>query len=156
MARWGWLLACLALAVFASLFPREAQAHPLGNFTINHHSSLEFAGQNARITYVLDLAEIPTLQQRESLDADGEKLSGKESDAYLDAEDALPRGRPEAAGRRRGLAARGRRSLGGVPARPGGAPDPAHQGQSAGRASEKLARSGPLCRQYLREPLGVA
>ena len=68
MARWGWLLACLALAVFASLFPREAQAHPLGNFTINHHSSLEFAGQNARITYVLDLAEIPTLQQRESLD----------------------------------------------------------------------------------------
>jgi nickel/cobalt exporter len=84
MARWGWLLACLALAVFASLFPREAQAHPLGNFTINHHSSLEFAGQNARITYVLDLAEIPTLQQVESLDADGD-LSGKESDAYLDA-----------------------------------------------------------------------
>src|SRR5687768_9185233 len=86
MARWGWLLACLALAVFASLFPREAQAHPLGNFTINHHSSLEFAGQNARITYVLDLAEIPTLQQRESLDADADgELSGKESDAYLDA-----------------------------------------------------------------------
>lgn len=86
MARWGWLLACLALAVFASLFPREAQAHPLGNFTINHYSSLEFAGQNAHITYVLDLAEIPTLQQRESMDADGDgELSGKESDAYLDA-----------------------------------------------------------------------
>jgi nickel/cobalt transporter (NicO) family protein len=84
MARWGWLLACLALVVFASLSPREAQAHPLGNFTINHFSSLEFAGESARIIYVLDLAEIPTLQQKESLDADG-VLSDKESEAYLDA-----------------------------------------------------------------------
>ncbi len=87
MLRWGWLLACLALAVFALLLPREAQAHPLGNFTINHYSSLEFAEKTARITYVLDLAEIPTLQQKARLDADGDgKLSNKESDAYLDAE----------------------------------------------------------------------
>ncbi len=86
MARWGWLLACLALAVFASLSPREAQAHPLGNFTINHYSSLEFAGERARITYVLDLAEIPTLQQKERLDTDGDgELSDIESEAYLDA-----------------------------------------------------------------------
>jgi ABC-type nickel/cobalt efflux system permease component RcnA len=87
MVRWGWALACLALAVFASLIPREAQAHPLGNFTINHYSRLEFAEENARITYVLDYAEIPTLQQRARLDANGDgELSGKESDAYLDAE----------------------------------------------------------------------
>src|SRR5215211_2999590 len=87
MARWGWLLACLALAVFAALFPREAQAHPLGNFTINHYSSLEFAEETARIDYVLDLAEVPTLQQKAHLDADGDgELSDEESDAYLDAE----------------------------------------------------------------------
>src|SRR5215217_7467703 len=87
MARWGWLLACLALVVFASLFPREAQAHPLGNFTINHYSSLEFAEETARIDYVLDLAEIPTLQQKAHLDADGDgELSHDESEAYLDAE----------------------------------------------------------------------
>ena len=87
MARRGWMLSCLAFAVFASLIPREAQAHPLGNFTINHYSSLEFAEKTARITYVLDLAEIPTLQQKARLDADGDgKLSNKESDAYLDAE----------------------------------------------------------------------
>jgi nickel/cobalt exporter len=87
MIRWGWLLACLALAVFASLLPREAQAHPLGNFTINHYSSLEFAGETVRITYVLDLAEIPTFQQMDRLDADGDaKLSDTEAAAYLDTE----------------------------------------------------------------------
>jgi nickel/cobalt transporter (NicO) family protein len=87
MARWGRLLGCLAVAVFASLLPREAQAHPLGNFTINHYSSLEFAEETARIVYVLDLAEIPTLQQKAYLDADGDgELSPNESDAYLDAE----------------------------------------------------------------------
>ena len=86
MGRRGWLLACLALAVFVSLLPREAQAHPLGNFTINHYSDLEFAGETARITYILDLAEIPTLQQKGDLDTDGDgDLSSGESDAYLDA-----------------------------------------------------------------------
>jgi nickel/cobalt transporter (NicO) family protein len=87
MARWGWPLACLAFAVFASLIPREAQAHPLGNFTINHYSSIEFAEETARITYVLDSAEIPTLQQKAHLDANGDgKLSDEEANAYLEAE----------------------------------------------------------------------
>src|SRR5215211_7435065 len=86
MVRWGWLLAWLAFAVFASLIPREARAHPLGNFTINHYSSLEFAEETTRITYVLDFAEIPTLQQKARLDADGDgKLSDREVNAYLDA-----------------------------------------------------------------------
>ncbi|MBA2712520.1 MAG: hypothetical protein H0U55_03070, partial [Rubrobacteraceae bacterium] len=86
MARWGWLLVCLALAVFATVSPREAQAHPLGNFTINHYSSLEFADEQARIDYVLDLAEIPTFQQKGQLDRNEDgKLSDAEARAYLDA-----------------------------------------------------------------------
>ena len=86
MARWSWLLACLAFAVFASLIPREAQAHPLGNFTINHYSRLEFADEKARIDYVLDFAEIPTFQQKGRLDPnDDGKLSDAEARAYLDA-----------------------------------------------------------------------
>jgi nickel/cobalt exporter len=86
MARWSWLLACFAFAVFAPLIPREAQAHPLGNFTINHYSRLEFADEKARIDYVLDFAEIPTFQQKGKLDPneDGE-LSDAETRAYLDA-----------------------------------------------------------------------
>src|SRR5919107_3533196 len=87
MARLAWLVACLAFAAFASLIPREAQAHPLGNFTINHCSSLQFTEENARITYVLDFAEIPTLQQKARLDTDGDgKLSEEEANAYLEAE----------------------------------------------------------------------
>jgi nickel/cobalt transporter (NicO) family protein len=87
MARLAWLVACLAFAGFASLIPREAQAHPLGNFTINHYSSLQFTEENARIAYVLDFAEIPTLQQKARLDADGDgRLSEAEANAYLEAE----------------------------------------------------------------------
>ena len=87
MARWGWMLSCFAFAAFASLIPREAQAHPLGNFTINHYSSLQFTEENARITYVLDFAEIPTLQQKARLDSDGDgKLTDREANAYLEAE----------------------------------------------------------------------
>jgi nickel/cobalt transporter (NicO) family protein len=86
MFRWSWLLACLAFAVFASLIPREAQAHPLGNFTINHYSRLEFADEKARIDCVLDFAEIPTFQQKGQLDPNEDgKLSDAEAQAYLDA-----------------------------------------------------------------------
>ena len=86
MARWGWLLVCLALAVSASLIPREAQAHPLGNFTINHYSRLEFADQKAHIDYVLDFAEIPTFQQKGQLDSNEDgNLSDAEARAYLNA-----------------------------------------------------------------------
>src|SRR5215213_8837167 len=86
MFRGSWLLACLAFAVFASLIPREAQAHPLGNFTINHYSRLEFADEKARIDFVLDFAEIPTFKQKGKLDPNEDsKLSDAEARAYLDA-----------------------------------------------------------------------
>ena len=53
-----------ALAVFAALLaqPREASAHPLGNFTVNHYAGIELAGNRVFVRYVLDLAEIPTFQ----------------------------------------------------------------------------------------------
>jgi nickel/cobalt transporter (NicO) family protein len=83
------LLVCfvLALAVPTLLPSRGAEAHPLGNFTINHYSRLEFAHEKAHIDYVLDFAEIPTFQQKRQLDPndDGE-LSDAEARSYLDAE----------------------------------------------------------------------
>jgi nickel/cobalt transporter (NicO) family protein len=87
-ALWLWLSLCLITLAFLVLLPfKEAEAHPLGNFTINHYSRLEFADETVRITYVLDLAEIPTFQQMDRLDADGDaKLSDAEAAAYLDSE----------------------------------------------------------------------
>jgi nickel/cobalt exporter len=86
---WLWLSLSLitTLAIVVLLPFKEAEAHPLGNFTINHYSRLEFVDETVRIIYVLDLAEIPTFQQMDRLDADGDaKLSEAEAAAYLDAE----------------------------------------------------------------------
>jgi nickel/cobalt exporter len=54
------ILAGLVLAVIAGM--GAAQAHPLGNFTINHLARLEPEGGQLRVHYVLDIAEIPTFQ----------------------------------------------------------------------------------------------
>lgn len=35
-------------------------AHPMGNFSVSHYTCLEVSAQGAHVTYVLDLAEVPT------------------------------------------------------------------------------------------------
>ncbi len=57
---------CLA----ALLAPGAAQAHPLGNFTINRHTAIELSGGRIYVQYALDLAEIPTLQEGKRVRAD--------------------------------------------------------------------------------------
>ena len=57
------LLAVLAVTLAA---PAIAVAHPLGNFTINRHSRIEISGDHLYVVYVLDLAEIPTFQARQT------------------------------------------------------------------------------------------
>jgi nickel/cobalt exporter len=57
-------LVLLALVVAALLGAAAAQAHPLGNFTVNRFSRVEVAGDRLYVRYVLDLAEIPTYQAR--------------------------------------------------------------------------------------------
>ncbi len=59
-------LAGVVVAVAALALPAVAMAHPLGNFTINHSSSLAVSGDRAYVHYVLDMAEIPTLQGRQA------------------------------------------------------------------------------------------
>ncbi len=77
----------LVVIMFSLLPPGRVEAHPLGNFTINHYSRLEFARDDVRVTYVLDFAEIPAFQQMKRLDSDGDGvLSNGEATAYLDAE----------------------------------------------------------------------
>ena len=68
------LLNCLtsivAIAlVFLSWVPL-ADAHPLGNFTINHYAGLHIERDHVGIDYVLDMAEIPAFQEIRQLDLD--------------------------------------------------------------------------------------
>ncbi len=41
-----------------------AAAHPLGNFTVNHLSTVRISDDRVEVRYVLDEAEIPTVQNR--------------------------------------------------------------------------------------------
>ena len=60
-----------------------ALAHPLGNFTVNHYARVEVGSQNVRVRYVLDLAEIPSIQETRAADTDGNgAVSAAELDAY--------------------------------------------------------------------------
>jgi len=52
----------LLVALAALLAPAAAIAHPLGNFTVNRYSAIELSGESVYLHYVVDLAEIPTVQ----------------------------------------------------------------------------------------------
>lgn len=56
-----------ALAVPAS----PAQAHPLGDFTVNQYAGLHLTTTSVTIDYVLDLAELPTVAERARIETDG-------------------------------------------------------------------------------------
>jgi nickel/cobalt transporter (NicO) family protein len=66
-------LAILAAAGLAfALAPGSATAHPLGNFTTNQLVEVRISAHTLAIDYVLDQAEIPTFQQVQRFDADGD------------------------------------------------------------------------------------
>ena len=72
----------------------SAAAHPLGNFTINHHAGLNVRRDAIVITYVLDMAEIPAFQEILSLDANRDGITeSDETIAYhsVKCETILPR-----------------------------------------------------------------
>jgi nickel/cobalt transporter (NicO) family protein len=52
-----------------------AMAHPMGNFSVNHYSRLHFGRSGVELTYVMDLAEIPTFQLQGSGTVDAAKLA---------------------------------------------------------------------------------
>jgi len=52
----------LLVTLCCLLVPAVASAHPLGNFTINRFARVEVAGDRLYVRYVVDMAEIPTLQ----------------------------------------------------------------------------------------------
>lgn len=62
----------------------SAAAHPMGNFAICHYARLQADPSDIRIHYVIDMAEIPALSEKETLDADHNgSVSPAEKSAYL-------------------------------------------------------------------------
>jgi len=70
------LLAPLLGLAMALCFPVVASAHPLGNFTVNHYSGIVLAGARFRVHYVLDMAEIPAFQEKQTI-TDPEAYAGR-------------------------------------------------------------------------------
>jgi nickel/cobalt exporter len=66
-----------------------ASAHPLGNFTVNRYSGIVISPGRVEVRYILDMAEIPTFQERTKIDANGDGVeAGAERQEYANAEAA--------------------------------------------------------------------
>jgi len=105
----------LCLLVLAAL-PAAAGAHPLGNFSVNHLSTVSVSDDRVDVRYILDEAEIPTFQQRDV--ADAELLRRKQAEVQ----------------RRLVLTVDGRR----VPLRPAGRPSLSHPDGAGGLVTTRV------------------
>ncbi|MFS7878314.1 nickel transporter [Streptomyces asiaticus] len=80
LAAVGVLLGAVAMVVLPA---GSAEAHPLGNFTVNRYDGLVVTPGTLRVDHVEDLAEIPAAQAKPEIDRDGDDaLSGRELGAW--------------------------------------------------------------------------
>jgi ABC-type nickel/cobalt efflux system permease component RcnA len=79
--------ALVAIALVAALLlpARPAAAHPLGNFSVNRYTRIEPSRGQIHLRTILDMAEIPTFQERVRIDANGDgTISDAERDSYME------------------------------------------------------------------------
>ncbi len=90
LRRAGLLVLAMGILLFAPAGPTApppAQAHPLGNFTVNHYDGLSLFPDRIEVLAILDTAEIPTVQERAGTDTDGDgTISAAEGAAHAAAE----------------------------------------------------------------------
>ncbi|WP_374103365.1 nickel transporter, partial [Streptomyces sp. MK37H] len=80
LAAFGVLVGAVAMVVLPA---GSAEAHPLGNFTVNRYDGLVVTPGTLRVDHVEDLAEIPAAQAKPDIDRDGDDaLSGRELGAW--------------------------------------------------------------------------
>ena len=85
IARLAAMAALAATLVAVGAAP--AAAHPLGNFTVNAYSGLRVGPDRLVVDYVVDLAEIPAFQARETIDADRDgRVGGAEATSWREQE----------------------------------------------------------------------
>src|SRR5580698_7047224 len=53
----------LLLLTACLLVMPKSFAHPMGNFSVNHYSKISLENDGIKVTYIIDLAEIPTYQE---------------------------------------------------------------------------------------------
>ncbi|MFJ6463784.1 nickel/cobalt transporter [Streptomyces sp. NPDC091387] len=71
LARRAALVAAAVAWLFAMAVP-AAEAHPLGNFSVNEYAGFTLRPDRVDVLTVTDTAEIPTLQATPAIDADGD------------------------------------------------------------------------------------
>ncbi len=86
--RFGLAGLAVAMAVVTFLLPANTsstEAHPLGNFSVNHLSIIQVADTGeVSLHYIVDMAELPTFQARDQIDPNGDGvLSDAEASAYV-------------------------------------------------------------------------
>jgi ABC-type nickel/cobalt efflux system permease component RcnA len=76
---------CFAVFLFALCASALVAAHPLGQLSINHFARITSGADRVAMRYVVDLAELPTYQESQTIDADSNGgISKQELNAYLD------------------------------------------------------------------------
>ena len=74
----------ISLCAACLLHAPPADAHPMGNFAICHYARLQAGPDDVRVHYIIDMAEIPALSEKDALDADHNGVvSPVEKAAYL-------------------------------------------------------------------------
>ncbi len=59
-------------------------AHPMGNFSISHYSKIKMSARSVDLLYIIDMAEIPTFQEKPLIDANSNgDLDAIEKGNYL-------------------------------------------------------------------------
>ena len=81
----GGLVGLVAAAsIVMGLPPGVVSAHPLGNFTVNHLSQVRISQGSVEVHYILDQAEIPTFQETQRFDRNGDgAITGPEREPLL-------------------------------------------------------------------------
>jgi nickel/cobalt transporter (NicO) family protein len=75
---------CLLAVLICLVLDSIALAHPMGNFSISHYSSLKVEMSGVELLYIIDMAEVPTFQDKPELDANSDGSSGPgEKEHYL-------------------------------------------------------------------------
>ena len=73
------------LLLLTTLFHGILQAHPLGIFSVNRYTRIELAGERVRLFYVMDVAEIPSIQELASIDVNKDgRADDDERRIYVD------------------------------------------------------------------------